>query len=111
MALDRETQDNTVEFNQLVADSIKLDIVDFNIHERTHMDTRDRTLPCYIMSYMKEGSSVVRYADTELTAHEGDVLIVPPHLCHSHYIREPKRSIFLWWHFNQIGRASCRERV
>lgn len=92
------------EFQQIIAEFAKLDIIDFNIHERTHLDVHDRILPYYVMSYMKEGHSVIRYRGQEYVASEGDVIILPPHLRHDHYMGRSRRTVFLWWHFNlKIG--------
>lgn len=88
------------EFQRIIADFAKLDIIDFNIHERTHFDVHDRMLPYYVMSYMKEGYSTIRYRGEEYVASEGDVIILPPHLRHDHYMGRSRRTVFLWWHFN-----------
>lgn len=95
-----ETDPTMREFQQIIADSAKLEIIDFNVHERTRLDTYDRIVPYYVMSYMKEGSSTIRYRDREYVAHEGDVIIVPPHIRHDHYMGSSRHTVFLWWHFN-----------
>ncbi|MFW5777261.1 MAG: isomerizing glutamine--fructose-6-phosphate transaminase [Spirochaetota bacterium] len=87
-------------FQQIIADSAKLEIIDFNIHERTRLDTYDRIVPYYVMSYMKEGSSTIRYRNREYVAHEGEVIIVPRHILHDHYMGSSRHTVFLWWHFN-----------
>lgn len=87
-------------FQQMIADSAKLEIIDFNVHERTWLDKYGWIVPYYIMSYMKEGSSTIRYRDREYVAHEGEVIIVPPHILHDHYMGASKHTVFLWWHFH-----------
>ncbi len=95
------TPASMAEFQQIVADSARLEIVDFNIHEHTRFEVRNRIAPYYVMSYMKEGSSIIRFRDREYVAHEGEVIIVPPHSVHDHYMgRGCRHSVFLWWHFN-----------
>ncbi len=95
-----EANPTTRAFQQIIADSAKLEIIDFNIHERTRLDTYDRIVPYYVMSYMKEGSSTIRYRNREYVAHEGEVIIVPRHILHDHYMGSSRHTVFLWWHFN-----------
>lgn len=95
-----ETHDTISEFQQIIADSARLEIIEFHIHERTRLDSYDRILPYYVMSYMKEGSSTIRYRGREYVAHEGEVIIVPPHIRHDHYMGSSRHTVFLWWHFN-----------
>lgn len=87
-------------FSSLVGENANLIIHDFNIHKRTTMNTCNRSLPYYIMSYMQEGSSVLRCKHGTFDVKKGEVVIVPPNTTHDHIMSRGGRSVFLWWHFD-----------
>ncbi len=63
------------------------------------MPAVERNLNCYIVSYMKEGSSVLRIGGKKYYAKKGDVIIIPPKTSHEHYKDTDELSCFMWWHF------------
>lgn len=90
---------------KLIADSAKLDVIDHNIHDRTKLHTYNRIVPYYVMSYMKEGGSVVRHREREYDVADGQMIIIPPYTRHDHHMGASRRTVFLWWHFRlTIGR-------
>lgn len=80
----------------------QLEIVTFDMHIRNEMNNINRILPCYVMSYLKQGHAEVRLEGTTYHAGPGSVTILPPNVSHDHYIRTPEESIFLWWHFTYL---------
>ncbi len=93
------------DIHHLIADYATIDILDHDIHERTSMAQYDRVFPFYVLSYMKEGSSVIRHDGGELIASGGDTIIAPPFLRHDHTMEKSRHTVFFWWHFTlSIGR-------
>lgn len=89
-------------FGRIVGEHAHLKIHESNIHNRLSMDTCNRSVPFYVMSYMKEGSSILRCNGREHHVGAGEVLIVPPHTAHDHVMSRSRRSVFLWWHFDLL---------
>jgi AraC family transcriptional regulator, arabinose operon regulatory protein len=86
--------------------SAELTIVEFDIHERNEMKTFNRTLPSYVMSYIKKGEAKLRIKDEVYHLAPGTVVIIPPHIEHDHYKETNDETIFLWCHFTyEIGSA------
>ena len=86
--------------------SAELTIVEFDIHERKEMKTFNRTLPSYVMSYIKKGEAKLRIKDEVYHLAPGTVVIIPPHIKHDHYKETNDETIFLWCHFTyEIGSA------
>lgn len=98
LASPKMTESN--DFGRIVGDHAELKIHAFDIHERTSMDTCNRSMPFYVMSYMKQGSSTLKCDDRQYHVNEGQVLIVPPRTVHDHVMNSGERSTFLWWHFD-----------
>ena len=97
--------DSMNDIQHLIAEYATINVLDHDIHERTSMAQHDRVFPFYVMSYMKEGSSVIRHDAGVITANVGDVIIVPPNLRHDHTMERSRHTIFFWWHFTlSIGR-------
>ena len=87
-------------------ESAELTIVEFNIHERNEMKTFNRTLPSYVMSYIKKGEAKLKIRDEVYHLAPGTVVIIPPHIEHDHYKETNDETIFLWCHFTyEIGSA------
>jgi AraC-like DNA-binding protein len=63
------------------------------------MPATERSLNCYVVSYMREGSSVLRMGGKDYRADKGDVIIIPPQTPHEHYKDTDELSCFMWWHF------------
>ena len=76
-----------------------LKIHDFDIHERKSMNTRNRELPYYVLSYIKQGSSKVHLQGEDYYARERDAIILPPNQVHDHIMDTDVLTIFMWWHF------------
>jgi len=76
-----------------------LNVVEFDIHRRKEMKTFRRTLPCYVMSYHKEGMAKLRVGDHTYVIGPGTVVFIPPHVEHDHYKDTDEETVFLWWHF------------
>lgn len=70
------------------------------IHNRRTMDTRDRICGYSVMSYMQQGTSLVRIGDAEYNAGPGQLILIPEYTRHDHVIEDPHMCTFLWWHFN-----------
>lgn len=101
---DRDSIPSSRSFSRILGDHANLKIHDFDVHQRTSMETRNRSVPFYVMSYMKEGTSTLRCDRREHLATEGEVIIVPPRTTHDHVMVGSQHSVFLWWHFDlQIG--------
>jgi AraC family transcriptional regulator of arabinose operon len=77
----------------------ELQIVEFDIHRRIEMNTFNRTLPWYVMSYLKSGSAKLRIGGDVTTIAPGTVTFIPPNVEHDHYKDTPDEAEFLWWHF------------
>nr|WP_239565825.1 AraC family transcriptional regulator [Paenibacillus sacheonensis] len=72
----------------------------FDVHSRTELNYRDRVLPCYVVSYIKEGSCRVRFEGKDYAAGPGDVIFLPPFIPHDHVKDTNENTVFMWWHFN-----------
>lgn len=90
------------DFGRIVGEHANLKIHESNIHNRVSMDTCNRSVPFYVMSYMKEGSSTLRCRGREYNVTAGEVLIVPPRTAHDHVMNKSRSSVFLWWHFDLL---------
>lgn len=90
------------DFSRIVGEHANLKIHESNIHNRIAMDTCNRSVPFYVMSYMKEGSSTLRCRGREYEVEAGEVLIVPARAAHDHVMNRSRRSVFLWWHFDLL---------
>ncbi|SFJ93772.1 AraC-type DNA-binding protein [Paenibacillus sp. UNC496MF] len=77
----------------------ELQIVEFDIHRRIEMNTFNRTLPWYVMSYLKSDSAKLRISGDVTTIAPGTVTFIPPNVEHDHYKDTPDEAEFLWWHF------------
>ncbi|MBB3128520.1 AraC-like DNA-binding protein [Paenibacillus rhizosphaerae] len=78
----------------------ELQIVEFDVHSRNEMKTFNRTLPWYVMSYLKSGSAKLRIDGEVKTLAPGTVIFIPPNVEHDHYKDSPEETVFLWWHFS-----------
>lgn len=76
-----------------------LEIVEYDMETRREMNTRDRKLPYYVMSYLKSGNAILEIDGTVYETGAGDIAIIPANVLHSHYKVDRKPTTFLWWHF------------
>jgi len=77
-----------------------LEIVEYDIHNKTSMNVKDRQIPYYVMSYIKRGEACLKINDKIYRTGPGDIIIVPPNIKHDHYKETDDETVFLWWHFN-----------
>ncbi|SFT23737.1 AraC family transcriptional regulator [Paenibacillus sp. BC26] len=77
----------------------ELRIEQFDVHSRNEMKTLNRTLPFYVMSYLKSGSAKLRIDGEEMALEPGTVTLIPPNVMHDHYKDTADQTEFLWWHF------------
>ncbi|REE87369.1 AraC-like DNA-binding protein [Paenibacillus taihuensis] len=83
----------------LLLEHASLHIHGFDIHSRRELKVLGRVLPCYVMSYHKEGKATLRLGDTIYPIEKGHVVLIPPNCEHDHYKDTNEESVFLWWHF------------
>ena len=79
------------DFSRIVGEHANLKVHESNIHNRVAMDTCNRSVPFYVMSYMKEGSSTLRCRGREYEVGAGEVLIVPARAAHDHVMNRSSR--------------------
>ena len=84
--------------NQLLQNA-KLNIIEFDIHRRKEMETFNRELPFYVMSYHKAGEAKLRVGKETYNVKPGTAIIIPPHVEHDHFKESEEESTFLWCHF------------
>lgn len=77
----------------------ELQVVEFDVNRRTEMQTLGRTLPWYVMSYLKTGGAKLRIKDDVMSLGPGSVTFIPPYVTHDHYKDSSEETEFLWWHF------------
>ena len=82
-----------------IIQNANLEVVEYNMETRREMNTRDRRLPYYVMSYLKSGCAVLEIDGTVYETEEGSIVIIPANVLHSHYKIDRKPTTFLWWHF------------
>jgi len=75
-------------------------IYEYGIDKRTEMKCTDRVFPFYVMSYLSEGSAVLRIDGQEYRLEPRSVVIIPANVRHNHYKVTDEQSVFLWWHFD-----------
>jgi AraC family transcriptional regulator of arabinose operon len=78
----------------------ELNVVEFSVDRRTKMETFDRVLPHYVMSYHKKGKAKLRVGDQTYAITPGTVICIPPNVKHDHYKESSEETVFLWWHFS-----------
>ncbi len=82
-----------------IIQNANLEVVEYNMETRREMNTRDRKLPYYVMSYLKSGCAILEIDGTVYETGEGSIGIIPANVIHSHYKTDRKPTTFLWWHF------------
>ncbi|QHT60826.1 AraC family transcriptional regulator [Paenibacillus lycopersici] len=87
-----------------------LHIVQHDLHRRSELQQRNRVLPFYVVSYIKEGSCRLRLGGRDYQAKQGDVLFVPPNALHDHVKDSAEETVFLWWHFT-LNIAGCMDAL
>jgi len=83
-----------------IVEHASLKIVEFDVHKRTSLNYVNRILPCYVVSYIKEGTCRVRFEGKDYYAGPGDVVFLPPHIAHDHIKDTDETTVFMWWHFH-----------
>jgi AraC family transcriptional regulator of arabinose operon len=84
--------------------SAELSIVQFDIQTRNELQTFNRILPCYVMSYLKKGEAKLRIGNEVFNITPGTVVIIPPNVEHDHFKEIENETIFLWCHFTyEVG--------
>lgn len=76
-----------------------LKIIEFDMETRREMNSRDRRLPFYVMSYLQSGNAILEIGGTRYETTAGDIAIIPANMLHSHYKIDRQPTTFLWWHF------------
>jgi AraC family transcriptional regulator, arabinose operon regulatory protein len=76
-----------------------LNILECDIHMRNEMDTYNRILPYYVMSYQKNGEAKLRIRNKIYDISPGTVIIIPPNVEHDHFKETAEQTVFLWFHF------------
>lgn len=82
-----------------IIQNANLEIVEYDMETRREMDTRNRRIPYYIMSYLKSGSAILEIDGKVYETGAGSIVIIPANVLHSHYKIDRKPTTFLWWHF------------
>lgn len=83
----------------VIIENATLNIFQFDVHQRNSMDFRNRILPFYVVSYIKEGTCRLRYKNMDYYAGPGDVVFIPPNVIHDHVKDNNDLTTFMWWHF------------
>lgn len=76
-----------------------LEIFDFDIHEKLELNIRDRTLPLYVISYIKQGTCRLHIDGQDYHAGPGQVVLMPPDTLHDQVKDTNELTIFMWCHF------------
>lgn len=82
-----------------IIQNANLEVVEYDMETRREMDTRNRKLPYYVMSYLKSGCAILEIDGTVYETGAGSIVIIPANVMHSHYKIDRKPTTFLWWHF------------
>lgn len=78
----------------------ELRLYKFDIHRRTSINIRNRTLTSfYMMTYVKEGTAKLKVGSEIRTIPPGSVILIPPGVEHDQFKDTPDETEFLWWHF------------
>ena len=72
----------------------------YDIHTHTEMNLLNRSMPWYTMSYVSEGTALLRVDGREYEQRPGDVMFLPPNVVHDHIKTGEGKTTFLWWHFD-----------
>ena len=88
-----------MDLNDLLVKHAFLSIKKVDIHYRDEMKVVKRILNYYGMSYIKQGSALVRMHGREYVTKPGVVTIFPPGIPHDHIIISEEPAIFMWWYF------------
>jgi len=89
-------------YEELMAQA-SIKIYEYGIIRRDNMMTKGRVCPFYVMSYLSEGTAVLRVHDEEIPLPPHSVVIIPPNVEHDHYMTKHESSTFWWWHFDYKG--------
>lgn len=84
---------------ELIANAM-LHIYGYDIHTHTEMRLLNRSMPWYTMSYVPEGTALVRVDGQEYKQTPGDVMFIPPNVVHDHIKTGEGTTTFMWWHFD-----------
>jgi AraC family transcriptional regulator of arabinose operon len=77
----------------------ELNVVSFDVHTRTEMQTFGRSVPYSVMSYHKKGEAKLRIKDVTYRIEPGTVVYIPSNVEHDHYKTSCEETVFIWWHF------------
>ena len=86
-------------FHELMSRA-SIKIYEYGIDERMQMMTRGRVFPFYVMSYISEGSAMLKINGQEIELQPQSVIIIPPNVEHDHYMVKKELCTFWWWHFD-----------
>ena len=75
-------------------------IFDEGITNEVAMNTVNRTLPFYVMSYIQQGGALLRANGKEYVLGPHSVIIIPPGTTHDHIKIGGEPTLFMWWHFD-----------
>lgn len=79
----------------------QLDIIEFSVDRRETYLMKDRYVPYYVMSYIKEGGARAIIDGKTYDTPAGHLVLIPAYTRHSHLIPDGQGpTTFLWWHFN-----------
>lgn len=76
-----------------------LEIEAYDVDTRRDMQTINRKMDCYVMSYLKSGYAVLEINGKTYETGPGSIVIIPENVVHSHYKLNNEPAVFLWWHF------------
>lgn len=77
-----------------------IQIYEYGIERQTNMNNANRIFPFYVMSYISEGSALLRIGDREYEHLPNKVILVPPYTRHDHIMPRSGNTLFWWWHFD-----------
>lgn len=77
-----------------------IQIYQYAIERQTNMNNVNRIFPFYVMSYISEGSALLRIEDREYEHLPNKVILVPPYTRHDHIMPQSGNTLFWWWHFD-----------
>lgn len=86
-------------FKSLI-DNATIQIHEYGIDRQTYMNHTNRIFPFYVMSYISEGSALLRIGNKEYEHLPNKVILVPPYTRHDHVMPQGSNTLFWWWHFD-----------
>ncbi len=85
--------------NADVFDHAEITIYENGNDEQIYMRSVNRSLPFYVMSYVRNGTALLRTDGKEYLLRPRSVILVPPNARHDHIKTGDRPTRFFWWHF------------